>query len=416
MQKQNINLRILNLGIITILAIVVVLVLFGCTVPSPNPTPNLNDSGATTENVQALVNGQNTFAFNLYENLKNNPENSGKNVFLSPYSISTALSMVYEGARGTTAEEMQKTLLLPIDSNQRFFATARLYNQLNKTEKQYILNTANALWTQKDFTFLESYLSTVKNYYGGSAINVDFINDGSMAVRKINEWAAQSTNNRIPKVLDEKMDTSMLRLVLTNAIYFKGKWENEFKKENTVPQTFYKTDGGTIQTQFMHQQEHLQYSDNNYYELLELPYKGNELSMIIVLPKNDAPLEKKQIISGGEVQDLVNNVRTETVNVALPKFTFKTHYNLNAPLQELGIKTAFTDAADLSGMDGKRDLEISFVLHDTFVEVNEEGTEAAAVTTIGVATSAMRMPENIIDFVADHPFLFIIRDNATGAF
>lgn len=399
---------------IAVFLILAILLIAGCT--SPDAKHQLNDSGATLKKVQSLVNGQNTFAFNLYGKIADDPQNLEKNVFFSPYSIATALSMVYEGARGVTADEMQNMLYLPVDANERLSATARIYNQLNKSDKQYILNTANALWTQKDYLFLDSYLSTVKNYYGGSATNVDFVRNGSDAVRQINSWAAQNTNNRIPQVLDEKMDTSALRLVLTNAIYFKGKWEKEFKKEATYPQAFYKNNGSEIQAPFMHKQEKLKYADTNDYEILEIPYEGKELSMIILLPKKDAPQEKKQAISQSDANELIEGMYSTTVNVSLPKFTFRTHYDLGKTLEQLGMILAFSDVADFSGMDGKKDLAVSFVLHDTFVEVNEEGTEAAAVTTIGIVATSVGPPRDVVDFVADHPFIFIIRDNTTGAF
>lgn len=392
-----------------IILFTLLILFFGCT--QVEPIKELDSSGSTQEGLNTLVNNQNEFAYNIYNQIISENE---ENVFLSPYSISTAFGMVYEGANGVTATEMQSVLKTPTDNNLRHYETAKLYQILNKKEKQYELNTANALWLQKDYPFANNYLNTINNYYGAEMTNVDFKSNGFDAINKINSWAAQKTNNRIPKVLEPLMDTKEMKMVLTNSIYFKGKWLNEFNKKNTRKENFYKLDGSIIEKDFMHQNENLNYYDNNNYEVLELPYKDKELSMVIFLPKKGSEYEKIRTISKEEMELLMKSMYPHQVNVSLPKFTFKTHYSLKEPLNKMGMNVVFTDDADLSRINGIGELKIDFALHDAFVEVNEEGTEAAAITTIGIVTTSAR-PDEPTNFVADHPFTFIIKENKTSA-
>lgn len=379
---------------------------------------HLNETKSTTEGVAALVTANNQFAFELYSQIDNTDE---ENIFFSPYSISTALAMTYEGARGSTAEEMQAVFHFPDDMRQN---NAWIYNSINAIENEYQLNTANALWTSQNYVFLQEYLGIVENYYGGKAQSIDF-NNAEKASEIINNWVEEQTNNKIKNLISPDQIIPLTKLVLTNAVYFKGKWKYPFEEDNTEDREFKTSTGQRIFDEesiiltvpMMYIKEDFKYAETDDVQILEMPYEGDNISMIIILPKI---LPKENIDSLELNAQTLNNytdmLNRETVKVYIPKFTFKTRYSLNENLVNMGMPSAFSPInADFSGMTGSPDLFIGFVVHKAFIEVNEEGTEAAAATALGFDETTAMPSENIIyTFNADHPFLFIIKDKETG--
>jgi serpin B len=362
--------------------------------------------------INSVVNSSNQFAFDLYSNFK------GKegNIFFSPYSLSTAMAMTYEGARGQTAEEIRQVFHYPEDIEILRRGYAGIINQINKKDKKYELRTANALWAQKNYPFLPEYFKTVEKYYGGKVTNVDFARDTENSRLTINKWVEEQTRNRIKDLIPQGVITSLTRLVLTNAIYFKGNWETQFPKQNTKEADFKVSADKKVRVPMMFiGGRKFNYTENEALQLLELPYAGNELSMLVLLPRNELS-EVEPYLKPDKIQDLMKGMRQEEVDVYLPRFKFETKYLMGGEkgiLGRMGMPTAFSEMrADFSGMTGKPDLYITEVVHQAFVEVNEEGTEAAAATGIIMGAKAVLMKKV---FRADHPFIFLIQEKRTGA-
>ena len=367
-----------------------------------------DDSEATPEKVSAVVNANNEFAFDLYSKYKDEKEG---NIFFSPYSISTAMAMTYEGARGQTAKEIQSVFHFPEESIRRP-GFARLYNEINKKDKEYQLSTANALWAQEDYKFLDEYFSTIKRYYDGDVTNLDFIKETEKSRVTINKWVEDKTKNKIKDLLPKnpRVIREDTRLVLTNAIYFKGDWVLQFDKKKTREADFKVSPEKTVKVQMMGltgDKAKFNYAKTWELQILEMPYEGDELSMLVILPREN--LESIDI-NNEKLNELRGMLRETKINVYMPKFKFETKYFMAKDLIEMGMPTAFSMGADLSGMTGNMDLFIDKVIHQAFVEVNEEGTEAAAATAVIVA-----LKSSISDyFMADHPFMFIIQQKDTG--
>jgi serpin B len=375
--------------------------------------PAVDDSQATTEGLGAVVNANNQFALELYSKLN---EKDDGNIFFSPYSISTALAMTYEGAKGQTADEMQKVFHFPEDANVRRPAFAKIYNLLNSGSKDYKLNTANALWAQKDYAFLPEYLGLVEKYYGGRTTNLDFIGETEKSRQIINTWVEEQTNDKIKDIIPPGTLSSLTRLVLTNAIYFKGTWVKEFEKSKTKEQNFKVSADKNVQVPMMRRTDKdakFNYYENEELQVLEMLYKGEELSMLVLLPKDDNLQKLEDSLTLEKIAEWKNGLSERKIDVYMPKFTFETKYFMANTLAEMGMPIAFSpEQADFSGMTGNRNLFISAVIHQAFVEVNEEGTEAAAATIVVMGkTSAGPMDY----FRADHPFIFIIQERETGS-
>lgn len=382
--------------------------------------PQVNATGATALGIDNTVDANNQFAIDLYNRYKDNPQQTGKNIFFSPYSISSALAMTYEGANGKTAEEMQKVFYFLENDSERRANFAAVYNEINKANKTYQLNTANALWVQKDYPFLSSYTDTVEQYYGGKATNLDFIGDTENSRLTINKWVEQQTNDKIKDLISKGQVNPATRLVLTNAIYFKGTWVKQFDKSDTTQENFYP--GNTLpngpipepaKVQMMSKTDKdasFNYTETDQLQILEMDYSGNDTSMLILLPKEN-DLDSINLTLEN-LDSWKNDLRKQRVDVYMPKFKFETKYQMNDVLKAMGMPTAFSTDADFSGMTGTKDLFIGFVVHQAFVEVDEKGTEAAAATAVGVETTAMPAPRPV--FRADHPFIFVIQQKDTG--
>ncbi|MBA7514216.1 hypothetical protein ES705_06241 [subsurface metagenome] len=372
-----------------------------------------DDTGATPEKVNAVVNANNQFAFELYSKYKD--EYSDDNIFFSPFSISTALAMTYEGAIGQTAEEMQSVFHFPADNDVRRPAFAKIYNEINEKEKgkQYKLHTANALWAQKDYQFLNEYFGTTEKYYRGKVTNLDFRSEPEPSRITINNWVEDQTNDKIKDLIPPGGIDPLTRLVLTNAIYFKGTWVLQFDKNKTREADFRVSPTKTVKVEMMSltgEKAKYNYAETTHLQILEMPYEGEELSMVVLLPKGDTLDKLEQSLTVEKLNEWRGMLQKERVDVYMPKFKFETKYFMALDLAEMGMPSAFTGEADFSGMTGKRDLYISQVIHQAFVEVNEEGTEAAAATAAIMEEGAVMSKV----FRADHPFIFIIQQKDTG--
>ena len=386
-----------------VLAITLPVVYFLYPYPPLQP-PLANDTGWTQEGVQQVVNANNKFAFELYSQLA---KNETGNIFYSPYSIFSALTMTYEGAGGETAEEMKNVLHLPETSILRP-NFARIYNEINKRTNAYELRTGNALWLQKDYPFYDNYKKIVEEYYGGKAANVDFEKETEKSRETINSFIAEQTNNKIKELIPNGVLTHETVAVLTNAIYFKGTWEYKFDKSQTREEDFKVTSNKTVKVQMMRMSDvKLNYSDLGNLQILELPYKGGEISMLILLPRGDLK-DIESNLTLEKISQYRSRMMETEISVSLPKFEFSTKYELGGTLQNLGMKKAF-GVADFSRMSPNgKGLFISFVLHQAYIKVDEEGTEAAAATAVGISKTAA------MTFRADHPFIFIIQERKTG--
>ena len=391
----------------------------------PKQPPKVDDVGSTPQEIQQVVNANNQFAFELYSELDKSAQ---ENIFYSPYSISAALAMTYEGAKGQTADEMESVLHFPETSTLRPNFAA-IYNKINRENNAYELRTGNALWVQQDYTFLKDYKTTVEKYYGGKAANLDFKQETEKSRQTINSFIEEQTNNKIKDLIPSGVLDSMTRFVLTNAIYFKGTWEWEFDKSDTREQDFKVNPTNIVKTPMMYmkpEKAEFNYADLEKLQILELPYKGDKISMLVLLPKQGEDYDyenEKMIVSDYTIKDM--ELSSEKLNeykaqmketkldaVYLPKFEFDTKFFMKATLSALGMPMAFTwPGADFSGMDGSNNLYIGEVIHQAYVKVDEKGTEAAAATAV-IGKFGSAMPRNV--FRADHPFIFIIQERETG--
>ena len=370
--------------------------------------PVLDDSGATATLVEATVEGYNGFAFDLYGRYSA----GDGNILFSPYSISTALSMTYEGARGETADEMEAVFGFLEGPSMRLPSVARIYNTLNDADREYTLHTVNALWVQQGYPVVEDYVDAIVGYYGGDVNALAFVAEPDESRVTINEWVEERTNDRIKDLFPSGSIDADVRLVLTNAIYFKGDWLYEFDEEATGEEKFHVSPTTTVTVDMMSlRDETFKYAETDDLQVLELPYTGEDVSMLILLPKEGRMGDVESQLSADSLGEWLGMMEGAAVNVYLPRFTFETKYFMMEDLAEMGMPTAFTDAADFSGMNAEDQLFIDKVIHQAFIEVNEKGTEATAATGVSVALTAAIQEEV---FRADHPFVFLIRDMETG--
>jgi serpin B len=372
-------------------------------------------SGARAAQSEALVGGNTAFALNLYSRLKGD----APNVFLSPYSISTCLAMTWGGARGDTAKQMAEVLHFSGDVREVNSSFAELQRQLNEAGKQkgIQLTVANALWAQEGHPFLPPFLNAARGEYQANLAQANFKTSAESARAEINRWVAQKTQDRIKDVLPPGSVDAMTRLVLANAIYFKGTWAMPFHAAATTAQPFHLSGGGQVQVPLMNRVDEIQYMEDSELQAVELPYTGNGLSMVVLLPRRvDGCNDLEARLTPPLLSNAIAQMKRQKVEIFLPKFKLESTFELNTPLAKMGMPDAFSTKADFSGMDGTMLLYISGVFHKAWVEVNEEGTEAAAATAVVMSKrSVMRPVAPPPVFRADHPFLFFIRDTKSGS-
>lgn len=391
-----------------ILGIVAVAVVFG-----------LNAGGARVETTTSpVVAGNTAFALDTYGKLRA----GAGNLFFSPYSISSALAMTYAGARGETAEEMRRTLHLP-EGEETHKAFAAILRQTNGASDLYALLCANALWMQSGDPFLPGFLSIVQDDYQAGLFDVDYHDPAQReaARTRINDWVAQKTKDKIQNLIGQGALSRNTSLVLTNAVYFKGAWATPFREALTRKDDHFRTgDGRSVPVAMMHHgaRTRLKYGETATYQVVELPYLGGSLAMDILLPRAiDGLPALEATLSEPSLNKILAETRLRPVDVELPKFRLEGAIKLSKTLEALGMRQAFAvNRADFSGISGNRELSISAVIHKAFVDVTEQGTEAAAATAVVMSKLAM-MPdrEPPVSFRADHPFLFLIRDLRNGS-
>jgi len=379
--------------------------------------PRVTSPEVTETDLAKLVDGNNAFAFELYQTLRQ----TGANLFYSPYSISEALAMTYAGARGETEKDMAETLNFTLSQARLHPAFNSLDLQLkqrgegakSKDGEGFRLNVLNAIWGQKDYEFLSPFLDVLAQNYGAGLRIVDFINETEQSRVTINDWVSEQTEERIKDLVPQGAINQLTRLVLTNAIYFNAAWQHPFEENATSDGLFRLLGGNDITVPMMKQTESFCYTVGNNFQAIELPYDGQELSMVILLPEAGQFDTFEEGLDAEFVEDVIDKLKTNEVALTMPKFEYESSFGLKEALSMLGMEVAFTTDADFSGMNGQRDLLIQDVLHKAFVSVDEAGTEAAAATAVIVGETSV--PAEPVEVKIDRPFIFIIRDMPTGS-
>jgi serpin B len=359
--------------------------------------------------MEKRVSQDNAFAFDL---LKNTITSSGEtNVFISPLSVSIALGMAWNGANGSTKTEMETTLKMSgmsVDDINGYYQI--MQSTLPGIDPTTKLSIANSLWYKTGFPVKPDFLKVNTDYFGAYVKELDF--SKTWAIDTINNWCAKKTNNLITKPLDKITSDDVMFLV--NAIYFKGIWRKHFETSNTKEADFTNEPGAVTKVNMMYQKDTFAYTSDNYAQYMDMPYGNKAFSMTVILPldgKTTADVLNQ--LTADNWNNLIQNMPTKEVEVYMPRFKTQNNFLLNAPLQNMGMNLAFTDFADFTNI-ANMNLKISKVIHDTYVEVTEEGTEAAAVTIIGIMTTSMPVPQPTPVFRVNKPFLYVIREKSTG--
>lgn len=357
--------------------------------------------------VQEVIKSDNSFGLNLFKEIMSGAEEA-QNVMISPLSVSLALSMTYNGAEGDTRIAMEDAMeMAGLSRSQLNDLNKKLLDALLAHDPSVILEVANSIWYRDDFTIQQSFIDLNKEYYDAEVSSLDFSDPQTKDV--INQWVADKTHNKIEDIVDQISPESFMFLI--NAIYFKGSWRSEFDPKETFDSEFVLEDGSKIEVPMMHLKLDANTYNNDQFSAIELPYGKGNWSMFVFVPH-----------SGSKVNDIVEDINLENwnswmegftpstdINLGLPKFTFEYEESLVEVLKSLGMGVAFSSAADFSGILEGGGLQISDVKHKTFIEVNEEGTEAAAVTSVEIElTSAGNY------FYATKPFLFVIAEKSSG--
>ena len=408
-------------GLIAVLVLVLLLPVMACDqqvagelLMSDKPretSPNVGE-----DDLALLIEGNSAFAFELYRALRDQEGN----LFYSPHSISVALAMTYAGARGETAQQMADTLEFLLEQERLHPAFNWLDAELasrgegaqGKDGEGFRLNIVNAIWGQKDYSFLSTFLDVLAENYGAGLRILDFVTEPEESRLAINDWVSDQTEGRIEDLIPQGAIDALTRLVLTNAIYFNAAWAYPFDEDMTADGPFYLIDGGQVTVPMMEQTEAFGYTDGEGYQAVELLYDGDELSMVILLPEDGQFEVFEEGLQADKISDIIGGLQLTEVALTMPQFEFDSEFSLKDTLAEMGMPIAFSGAADFSGMTGARDLFISEVLHKAFVSVDEAGTEAAAATAVIMRESAA---EPLVEVTIDHPFIFLIRDIETGA-
>lgn len=391
--------------LVTLLSILALLFI-GCIENSTGNTKSTINADSVEEYDIATAN--NAFAFDMYSMIKSDVEN----IFFSPYSIFTAMAICYDGAEGSTKEQMSNVFYYPLSKPVLEGSTKEMIDTINSDNDAYDLETANALWVLEEYPLNEQYVFNAENYYDGMITPLDFGGQPEESRLIINSWVEKKTNDKIKDLLAERSIDGNTRLIITNAVYFNGKWLQEFEEAGTRKKVFYLSDGQEKKVDTMYAIETYNYGKDKNAQILELPYKGDDISMYIILPSKNNIEEFENDLTLGYYNELKDNLNSDEVKILLPKFTFEARAELNEPLQDMGIVDAFDSGmADFSGISASDGLSISEVIHQAYIGVNEKGTEAAAATGIVMEES---LPYYKYEFTADHPFMFFIEDKRTG--
>ena len=357
-----------------------------------------------------VAEANNDFSLNLYPLLLRGEEN----LFFSPLSIFTALAMAYAGAKNLTESQMADVLNFNTDQEALHPLIKNLTDDLTDSKSAEI-NIANALWVQMGYKLLNKYMFTINRNYNGSAYEIDFTN-ASDACAKVNSWVSEQTRDKIPNIINESMIKGDLRVILMNAIYFKCKWAKVFQELDTQDDDFTLISGEKILVRMMYQKEYYYYIEEEDFRAINISYEAARFNMLVFLArKMDGIIELEKNLRNIKLEDIYPRFEFDKIELYLPKFKFETKYELQDYLKAMGMANVFTNTADFSGMtDHPEGLKFDVVIHKTFLEVNETGTEAAAATMMGLmAGGPPPPPEQPLEFRVDHPFIFMIYDSRT---
>jgi serpin B len=372
------------------------------------------DSGVPEQ----LVADNNAFALDLYHAVSG----MGDNLIFSPYSVSVALAMTYAGARGTTEQQMAAALHFTLPQDQLHAAFKSLEDSLPQAEtgdtqsedQRFRLAIANALWGQSGYPFRQDYLDLVAEDYGAGLQLVDFLADPEAARQHINDWISQQTQDRIKDLLPPGSVDAATRLILTNAIYFKAAWQSQFEAAATQDGPFHLLDSSTVSVPMMSQTAQFGYSAGQGYQGVVLPYEGNRMAMVILLPDQGQFTAFENALSADQFDSILGSVVWQQVALSMPRFSYESEFGLKDTLAQMGMPDAFEPGvANFSGMSDQNNLFISDVVHKAFVKVDESGTEAAAAT--GVIVGVTSVPAAPLEVTIDRPFLYMIYDQNSHA-
>lgn len=410
------------------LAIISLLVISGCSSINASKSEHIvsyktdrdknlftdEDSAATRKGVIQVVDANNQFAINLYQQLNKDCVQTNNNIFFSPYSLSSATAMLYAAAEGETKAQIQKTFSYPsadiLNPN-----NAVLYDEFNKPNTDYKLAVVNDIWLQKGLMPNQTYTDTVQRYYDGQMTTLDFKTNPNASRQTINTKIAQQTEQMIPELLPANSIKPATAMVLTNAVYFKGDWKTPFTAQSTSPQPFYNHIGKFSDVKMMHQQSYFDYTEDKQVQVVQLPYKGNDLSMLLILPKAKDKRAMQQLannLSSAQVSEWTERLEKKEISLYLPKFKLEERYQMKTVLANMGMPRTFENRAEFNLFDEPLPIKIDEIYHQAVVAVDEKGTQAAAATAIVGRYTSMSYP---IEFKADHPFMFIIKENNTNA-
>ncbi len=367
----------------------------------------------STNKEASTITATNSFGLTLFQNLENSTNN--KNFMISPLSISMAFSMVYNGANGETKEQIAKALEIESFSLEEVnAANANLLNQLFKGDEQISIHTANSIWLQNDFQVQHKFQKSIENYYKAKVTKADFTN--SKTVEEINNWVSEQTNHKITEIIKSISPDEVLFLI--NTLYFKGDWTNAFDDNKTTLETFTIEGGQEIETLMMNRTDSMFYFKNEQFAAIELPYGNGQFAMNILLPNESSTVRDitNRLTAESWRGGLQCFVKRQNVKLKLPKFKIEYELPLNDLLMQMGMKDAFSAKADFSKINEDKTLQISSAIHKTYIEVDEVGTEAAAVTSIGFKLTSMPInAPKTIPFYCNKPFLFIITETKSGS-
>jgi len=373
---------------------------------APDTAPAAPTAAADPGAAKTAAAANNAFGLALYEQVRVGEGNR----FFSPISLSTALAMTSLGAAGDTEKELRAALRLPDAGAHEAFAALQAGLEKDRGDDA-TLTVANRLWGHQGYEFLDSFVTATKAHYGAGLERVDFA--ATEAARQtINRWISEKTAEKIPELLPEGLLTDQVRLVLTNAVYFKGDWELAFDAGDTRPAPFAVSADKTVEAQLMFRKARFEYAEDERVQVIAMPYQGADLSMVVVLPKAKDGLAAVEATLAEDLPKWMDQLGAREIATYFPRFEMRAKAQMNDALKALGVEQAFSMSADFSPMSGKKDLYLSAVVHEAYVKVDEKGTEAAAATAAIVAVKGISVPTV---FRADHPFFFAIRDERSGA-
>jgi serpin B len=365
-------------------------------------------------NTQAMTHELTNFSFDLFSNLSN--QNPQQNFSFSPVSLNMALAVIYSGALADTRNEIAGLMGFEKDAESFHNSWFHYFSSFAQLETDTLLdfNLANRVFVEQTYPILDRYRNDVQTYHGGAFEQTDFIRNARQAEQRINAWAAENTRDRIKDLIPDGTLDHLTRMVLANAIYIKSDWRHPFEEENNIQKEFYAINGRVETAEFMTQQEsRIPYLKLDNSKVIQLPYTSPHLSLMIILPDDKAVKDISDYIpDADQYKEMIDNIRPQEVYMEIPKFKLESQFSLSDHLKEMGMEKAFDNRADFSGIGGQRDLFISAILQKVFFEIDEKGSEAAAATAIIITTTAL-MPgfEEPKEFIADRPFIFILKEN-----